>query len=104
MAREEILSAKWKWDWHVDANGHADCGIFAEAIQGHAYAVVRCPRLFTKEQWKMLATYICDLHNLLKAENANLREEVALWKDRWESEHADHQRTIEHCDKQLKEI
>jgi hypothetical protein len=34
----------------------------------------------------------------LIAENRRLRDEVELWKGRWESERADHQQTMDNCD------
>ena len=58
----DLMSAEWKWHWRKDGD-EADCGIFAETRIGHGYAVARCPRYLTKDQWTAIATRICDLHN-----------------------------------------
>lgn len=58
----DLIDQEWKWYWHKEG-GEADCGIYTEARLGHAYAICRCPRLLTEEQWTAFATHICDLHN-----------------------------------------
>lgn len=57
------LRHEWKWNWHIDDEDRADCGIFAEPMEGHAYAVARCPQYLTQDQWRQYARHICDLHN-----------------------------------------
>ena len=57
-----LLETEWKWDWRKDSDV-ANCGIYAEVQQGQAYAIARCPRYLTEEQWTEIATRICDLHN-----------------------------------------
>jgi hypothetical protein len=37
-----------------------------------------------------------------KAKNERLREEVAMWKERYEAERRDHEATIKHCDEMLR--
>ena len=59
---EAPLWGKWEWYWKENEAGEADCGILTES-GGGAYAIVRCPRYFTQEQWTRIATHICDLHN-----------------------------------------
>src|SRR3990172_6978661 len=44
------MSEPWQWYWRTE-NNEADCGIFHEQTPGHAYAVARCPRYQSKEQW-----------------------------------------------------
>ena len=58
----DVLHAKWQWYWR-ETDGKPDCGIFAEVIPGYAYAICRCPRYLTKEQWEGYAEHICKLHN-----------------------------------------
>lgn len=58
----DLLNSEWKWFWRKETE-KADCGIFAEERPGHAYAVARCPRFLTQEQWSAVATHICVLHN-----------------------------------------
>jgi hypothetical protein len=53
----------WKWYWRKSDDGNeADCGIYVETRVG-AYAIARCPRYVSKEDWEAIATRICDLHN-----------------------------------------
>jgi hypothetical protein len=58
----------WKWYWRI--NGlEADCGVYAEEVEGHAVSVCRAPRYEREEQWKDNATLICKaprLHYLLR--------------------------------------
>jgi hypothetical protein len=61
--KADRLWGEWKWDWNTNANDEADCGVYTETIIGHAYAIVRCPRYLTKEQWAQVASHICELHN-----------------------------------------
>lgn len=58
----DLLHTEWKWFWRKETE-EADCGIFAEDRPGQAYAVTRCPRYLTQEQWSAIAARICDLHN-----------------------------------------
>lgn len=50
-----------------------------------------------EDQWEYLGP--CLAPNEIK----QLRDEVAIWKDRYESERADHEATIKHCDDALNE-
>jgi hypothetical protein len=59
----EVVGCKWEWHWRIGDDGLPDCGIFAEPVRGHAYAVARCPRYVKEEQWKAVAEHICDSHN-----------------------------------------
>lgn len=68
-----LLESEWKWHWRKDGD-EADCGIYAETHLGQAYAIARCPRYFTPQQWKSVATRICKLHN---AELARVHEQSA---------------------------
>lgn len=45
----------------------------------------------------------CEGFTQLRAEIERLREEVAMWKERWEAERADHKATIKHCDETMRE-
>ena len=40
----------WDWYWR-GSDGEADCGVYWEKYQGHAYSVCRAPRYQTEEQW-----------------------------------------------------
>lgn len=54
----------WYWYWRSNDEGNeADCGIYCMPKEGHAYAVVRCPRYLTEEAWRVIAKEICDTHN-----------------------------------------
>jgi hypothetical protein len=57
-----IINSEWKWYWRKGRE-EADCGIYAEEHLGQAYAVARCPRYMSEQQWEEIATRICDLHN-----------------------------------------
>ena len=59
----DLLTTEWKWSWGANDDGEADCGIYAEPAAGQAYAICRCPRYLTEEQWAQIATHICDEHN-----------------------------------------
>lgn len=58
----DLTAYRWHWHWRSEKD-EADCGIYAEVRQGHAYAIARCPRYMKQAEWERLATYICDLHN-----------------------------------------
>lgn len=57
-----MIYTEWKWHWRKEGD-EADCGIWAEAHLGQAFAICRCPRYLTEEQWSEIAKHICDLHN-----------------------------------------
>jgi predicted nucleic acid-binding Zn-ribbon protein len=40
----------------------------------------------------------------LQAEIDALKREVEIWRDRWADERRDHEATIEHAEKQMREI
>lgn len=67
---EDLADYRWQWHWR-SANGEADCGIFAEVRNGHAYSVARCPRYMKRPDWEKLATLICDTHNAKFAVSAD---------------------------------
>lgn len=50
-----------------------------------------------------LLTLVDELVTRLEKEIASLRSERDLWKERWEAERADHERTIKHCDDVMNE-
>jgi hypothetical protein len=58
----DLIDQEWNWYWG-QVNGEADCGIYTETRLGCAYAICRCPRYLTEEQWAAFAAHICDLHN-----------------------------------------
>lgn len=62
MSQVDVTLYPWNWFWRTDG-GEADCGIFAEVREGHAYAVFRCPKYMTRKDWEALATKTCDEHN-----------------------------------------
>lgn len=57
-----LIDDTWKWYWRKEDN-EADCGIYVETRIGHAYAIARCPRYVSKDDWEAIAKHICDLHN-----------------------------------------
>ncbi len=74
MSDIDIKNYPWTWYWRYDNDtGEANCGITCEPRLGHGYAVVRCPKYFTEQQWKELADYICNLHN------RSLKNADVLW-------------------------
>lgn len=75
--RDDLAAYKWNWHWRRDdMSGEPDCGIYAMVREGHAYAVVRCPRYMTEDDWKRYAHHICTLHNASLDEDASDKIEL----------------------------
>lgn len=62
MSEINVMLYPWHWHWRFE-NGEADCGIFAQVREGHAYSVFRCPRYMKQPEWEALATKTCADHN-----------------------------------------
>jgi len=74
----DLTKFRWNWHWRKERGEDPDCGIFAMVREGHAYAVARCPRYMTKEDWAKYAHHICTLHNTALDENERVQRLGAL--------------------------
>jgi hypothetical protein len=61
----DAILSHWSWYWRDlgPEEYEADGSIYAEVWPGHAYAIAKCPRYMSKEQWAEYAAHICNLHN-----------------------------------------
>ena len=64
----EPTDGEWKYYWRVE-DGKANCGVFAEPRNGHAYSVCRAPQYETQEQWEANARLMAAAPELLEALN-----------------------------------
>jgi len=71
-----MTPGKWQAEpFKLSPSGHeADCGIVANLGDGHGYAVARCPRYQTKEQWESDSAAMTSVPELI-AEIVELRAE-----------------------------
>lgn len=69
MSKTPHRQGPWKWYWRVE-DGVPDCGVYSEMRIGMAYAVARCPKLQSKEQWEADARLIAAAPELLEVAQA----------------------------------
>lgn len=54
-------SAQFYWR---QEDGEANCGVFHEPRQGHAYSICRAPRYVSEDQWMQDGGFIADAFNV----------------------------------------
>lgn len=99
-------SAQFYWR---QEDGEANCGVFHEPRQGHAYSICRAPRYVSEDQWMQDGGFIADAFNVhtetgltprqLAEQRAALLEalrEAMEWN--WLDDDARPSRVAEKCD------
>lgn len=66
----------WKWHWKLDGL-KADCGVFSEKTEGHAYSICRAPVFEAQDQWEANARLISAAPDMLEALEALVQADAS---------------------------